>query len=199
MSCQVADDATSSSQQNQGYYACQFIGYQDTVLAETGYLLFAKSLVVGATDFIFGQAAEAWFSYCDIGVLEASVGYITASGRESDSSDSWYVLDHCTIAAYDGEDVDEGVYYLGRPWTEYARVDVQYTSMTNVINSAGWSEWSTSTANTEDVTFAEYDNSGDGSEGTRASFAETLSEALSIEDVLGDDYASAAYVDSDYL
>lgn len=46
-----------------------------------------------------------------------------------------------------------GAYYLGRPWSEYARVVFQSTSMTDVINSAGWSEWSTTEPNTEDVYF----------------------------------------------
>ena len=46
--------AISAHASNQGYYGCQFTGYQDTVLANTGYQLYAKSLIVGATDFIFG-------------------------------------------------------------------------------------------------------------------------------------------------
>lgn len=71
--------------------------------------------------------------------------------------------------------------------------------MTDVINSAGWSEWSSSEPNTDDVYFGEYSNSGDGASGTRASFATTLSSAVSIETILGDDYASAGYYDSSYM
>lgn len=75
----------------------------------------------------------------------------------------------------------------------------QLTSMTDIINSAGWSVWETSETNTEDVTFAEYDNSGAGSEGTRASFATTLSDAIEITAILGSSYASATYVDTSYI
>lgn len=105
----------------------------------------------------------------------------------------------CAIAAASGQSVADGAYYLGRPWTEYARVVFQYTTMTDVINSAGWIEWSSSEPNTEDVLFGEYDNAGDGASGTRASFAEELSAAISIDTILGSDYTSAGYYDASYM
>lgn len=66
-----------SADANSGYYACAFTGYQDTLLAQTGYQLYAKSMIEGVTDFIFGQNAAAWFDDCDIRVLTASLGYVT--------------------------------------------------------------------------------------------------------------------------
>jgi pectinesterase len=69
--------------------------------------------------------------------------------------------------------------------------------MSDVINSAGWEEWSSSEPNTEDILFGEYDNSGAGSEGTRASFATKLSAPIDITTILGDDYAD--WVDTTYL
>lgn len=66
-----------SAYTDSGFYACQFTGYQDTVLAEEGYQLYAGCLIEGATDFIFGQYAAAWFEDCDIRVLSASAGYVT--------------------------------------------------------------------------------------------------------------------------
>lgn len=173
--------------------------FQDTILAETGTQVYAKSLIVGATDFIFGQHAQAWFYDNDIRVLTADLGYVTASGRASSSDASIYVLDHCNIAAYSGNTVPSGAYYLGRPWEDYARVVVQDTSMTNVINSAGWSDWSSSEPNTNHVTFEEYGNTGAGASGTRASFSKKISAAVTIESVLGSSYASASYVDTSYL
>lgn len=71
--------------------------------------------------------------------------------------------------------------------------------MTNVINSAGWHEWSSSEPNTADVVFEEYGNTGAGASGTRASFAKKISSPVSIKTVLGSSYASAAYVDEAYL
>ena len=189
--------ALSAYASNQGYYGCQFTGYQDTVLAETGSQIYAKSLIVGATDFIFGQTATAWFDGIDIRVLPTTYGTITASGRSSASNPSWYVIHNSTIAAESGQTVPSGAYYLGRPWAEYARVVFQDTSMTNVINSAGWIEWSTSSPNTEDVTFEEYGNTGVGASGTRAGFSQKLSSPICITTVLGSGYTS--WVDTSYL
>lgn len=236
-----------SAYADSGYYACQITGYQDTVLAEEGYQLYAQSYIEGATDFIFGQYSPAWFNECDIGVLAASEGTITgelvfttenvvaklvtdtlaANGRVGSTGTSYYVFvsypafararshckptiikpnsnpmnsqNSCSIAAASGQSVADGAYYLGRPWTEYARVVFQYTTMTDVINSAGWIEWSTSEPNTEDVLFGEYGNAGAGASGTRASFAEELSAAISIDTILGSDYTSAGYYDASYM
>jgi pectinesterase len=71
--------------------------------------------------------------------------------------------------------------------------------MSSVINSAGWSIWSTSDERTSNVEFDEYNNSGTGSEGTRASFATKLSSAVSISSVLGSSYSSAGYYDASYM
>lgn len=105
-----------SAYADSGYYACQFTGFQDTVLAEEGYQLYADCLIEGATDFIFGQSSPAWFESCDIRVLSASVGYVTgkflphstprgiwrhqianieslaANGRTSSTGTSYYVF-----------------------------------------------------------------------------------------------------------
>ncbi|MCJ1369670.1 Pectinesterase 1 [Loxospora ochrophaea] len=191
--------AVSAYVGNQGYYGCQFTGYQDTVLSESGAQLFARSLIQGATDFIFGQHATAWFDAVDIRVIATSYGTVTASGRPSASDPSYYVINNSTIAAASGQDVTAGAYYLGRPWAEYARVVFQDTSMTDVIDAAGWHIWSTSEPNTADVLFGEYGNTGAGSEGTRASFASKLSGPVGISTVLGSGYSSASWVDTSYL
>ncbi|KAI4742842.1 pectinesterase [Aureobasidium sp. EXF-12298] len=189
--------ALSASAANQGYYACKFLGFQDTILAQTGTQLYAKSYIEGATDFIFGQHGLAWFTHCDIRVLSASLGFIVASGRTSTEA-GYYVLDHCSIAAKSGASVAKGAYYLGRPWGDYARVAVQSTTISNVINADGWHIWQTGDTRTDHVSFGEYGNTGDGAAGTRK-YGTKLSKAVAITDVLGSGYASAAYVDKAYL
>ncbi|KAM0460083.1 hypothetical protein ACHAO4_002213 [Trichoderma viride] len=190
--------ALSANNGNQGYYACSFKGFQDTVLAETGAQLFSACYIEGATDFIFGQSATAWFEKCSIGVLPASIGYVTASGRSSSTS-SYYVFNQATIAAAPGKTVTSGAYYLGRPWGDYARVAFQSSSLSSVINSAGWHIWNTGDAQTDHVSFGEYGNTGAGASGTRASFASKLSSPLAIGSILGSSYASQYYVDTSYL
>ncbi|OCK76048.1 carbohydrate esterase family 8 protein [Lepidopterella palustris CBS 459.81] len=191
--------AISASATGQGYYGCQFKGFQDTVMSQTGYQVFGKCLIQGATDFIFGQHAATWFDQCDIRVLTASLGYITASGRASSSDISYYVISNSTVAAAASNTVPAGAYYLGRPWGAYARVVFQETSLSAVINSAGWSIWDTGDERTSNVLFGEYDNTGAGASGTRASFATKLSAPVGVATILGSGYASEAFVDTAYL
>jgi pectinesterase len=114
--------ALSAYATNQGYYGCKFTGYQDTVLAETGNQVYAKCLIQGAIDFIFGQHATAWFDSCDIKVVSGpSEGTITANGRSSSSDPSYYVIHKSTISAASGNSVGSGVYYLGKLLLSAAR------------------------------------------------------------------------------
>jgi pectinesterase len=189
--------AVSAQADKQGYYGVQFKGFQDTILANKGAQVYAKCYIEGATDFIFGQQATAWFDGVNIGVLAASVGYITANGRDASSNPSYYVINKSTVAAAPGNNVAAGAYTLGRPWRNYSRVVFQNTAMSNVIKPAGWSIWNSGDERTDKVEYGEYNNSGDGAKGTRASFAKKLSSAVSISSILGSGYTS--WVDTSYL
>ena len=103
------------------------------------------------------------------------------------------------MAAAAGQSVPAGAYYLGRPWAEYARVVVQRTDMTSVVNPAGWRVWNTGDERTGHVVFGEYANTGAGAAGTRAAFATKLAAPVSMASVLGSGYASAAYYDAAYF
>ncbi|KAF4467222.1 pectinesterase [Fusarium albosuccineum] len=179
--------ALSAYGDQQGYYGCQFSGYQDTVLSNEGHHYFHGSYIEGATDFIFGQEAIAWFESCTIGIV--GKGYITASGRDSEDNPSWYVINKSTVEAAGAGD---GETYLGRPWREYARVVFQNSNLGAVVNSAGWSQWGDNP--TGNVYYGEFGNTGDGASGDRASFSQQLSSAVAIGDVLG----STSWIDSDY-
>lgn len=143
--------ALSAYNTQQGYYGVGLYGYQDTLLSETGNQVYGKCYIEGAVDFIFGQHAVMWIDSSDIRV-KASGGAITANGRASSSDPSYYVINKSSVAAAQGASVSSGSVYLGRPWSEYARVCFQNTDLSGIINGAGWEEWSSSTPNTEDVT-----------------------------------------------
>ncbi|TVY19509.1 Pectinesterase [Lachnellula arida] len=179
----------------QGYYGVGLYGYQDTLLAQTGDQVYAKCYIEGAVDFIFGQHAVAWIDGSDI--RSSAPGAITANGRSSSTDASYYVINQSTVAGTSDTTDTTGSVYLGRPWSEYARVVFQNTELSDIVNSAGWEVWSTSTTNTEDVTFEEYGNTGAGASGTRASFSSKLSAAVSISDILGSTYTG--WVDTTYL
>ncbi|KAG8876793.1 hypothetical protein FRB97_003916 [Tulasnella sp. 331] len=132
-------------------YACQLKGYQDTLLAEYGYQFYSGCLITGAVDFIFGQAASVWITGSTITTV--GNGCITASGRSSNDA-YYYVINDSTVTS------TSYVNYLGRPWSDYARVIFQNTYLGSNIAAAGWEEWSTATPNTDHVTFGEYDNTG---------------------------------------
>ncbi|CAG9948348.1 unnamed protein product [Clonostachys rosea f. rosea IK726] len=185
-----------SAQASSGYYGCQFYGFQDTVLANEGLEIFNRCLITGATDFIFGQRAQAWFESCDIRVRNGGY-YITANGRDSSSNPSYYVINGGTVAAASGESVSSGSYYLGRPWRDYSRVVFQNVNLSNVINSAGWKIWSDGQS-TSNIYYAEYGNSGSGASGTRVSWSKKLSSAVSMSTVLGSSYSSGLWYDGSY-
>lgn len=143
--------ALSAYNTKQGYYGVGFYGYQDTLLTETGNQVYGKCYIQGAVDFIFGQHARTWIDSTDIRV--SGSGAITANGRSSSSDVSYYVINESSVDTAQGASVSSGSVYLGRPWSEYARVCFQNTVLSGIINSAGWEQWSSSSPNTADVTF----------------------------------------------
>jgi pectinesterase len=83
---------------------------------------------------------------------------------------------------------------LGRPWRDYARVVFQNSDFNNVISAVGWQAWS-STQDTSQVLFAEYNNVNPAWSSSRVSFATKLSEPVTISTVL----SSTSWIDSGYL
>ena len=167
--------------------------------APTGTQLYAKSLIVGAVDFIFGQSGLVWLESIDIRTI--ATGCITASGRTSDTNPSWYVINRSNVSGIN-DTIPAGTNYLGRPWHPFARVVFQETYLGKIINAAGWKQWSTTTPNTDNITFAEYNNYGPGSvqqEGPRASFATQLTAPINIRSILGSNFKNEWWVDTSYL
>ncbi|KAH8801991.1 pectin lyase fold/virulence factor, partial [Flagelloscypha sp. PMI_526] len=169
-----------------GCYGCSIKGYQDTLLANTGYQIYSNSFIQGAVDFIFGRTASIWITSSVINTV--GTGWVTASGRESADA-NYYVINKSSITG-------TGTQYLGRPWGAYARVIVQNTALGSQIQAAGWSIWNTGDERTDHVTFAEYGNTGSGASGTRASFSSKLSSPIAITTVLGSSYTS--WVDTSF-
>lgn len=183
--------AVSAYGGNQGFYGCKFIGYQDTVLAQAGKQVYDKCYIEGATDFIFGQTAVAWFEKNTIAIN--GKGWITASGRDSASNPSYYVINGATVNTKSGVSLAAGSTYLGRPWRNYARVVVQNSNLGAVVNSAGWSIWNTGDERTDQVFYREYGNTGTGASGTRK-FSSKLSAPVTLANVIG----STSWIDMNY-
>ncbi|KAJ8515300.1 hypothetical protein ON010_g18580 [Phytophthora cinnamomi] len=173
-----------------GFYACKFSGYQDTLCANKGRELYARSYIGGAVDFIFGLEAKAWFESCDIESL--GPGSITANGNTGGSNPSEYVFNKARVYGSGRQTA-----YLGRPWRPYARVVFQNSQLGNVINPKGWEKWGNSTSN---VFLREYNNGGRGAAtGERVNFSGSLPAPVSIESILGSSYKSEWWVDTNFL
>ncbi|KAG6951459.1 hypothetical protein JG688_00013724 [Phytophthora aleatoria] len=176
-----------------GFYGCNFTGYQDTLYANKGRQLYAQSYISGAVDFVFGSKATAWFESCDIETV--GKGCITANGRSSEDNPSYYVFNNARVYGSN----PEGSSYLGRPWRSFARVVWQNSELSEVINPLGWSAWD-ATSDTNDVHFREFNNTGAGAAmDERVEFSLELKKAVSITEILGEDYESEWWVNSDYL
>ncbi|GMF24298.1 unnamed protein product [Phytophthora lilii] len=176
-----------------GFYGCNFTGYQDTLYANKGVQLYAQSYISGAVDFIFGSKAAAWFEGCDIESI--GKGCITANGRSSETNPSYYVFNDARVFGSGGK----GSAYLGRPWRPFSRVVWQNSELSNVINPLGWSAWD-DTSSTDDVYYREFNNRGPGAATDgRVEFSEELRKAVAITDILGEEYETEWWVDTDYL
>ncbi|ETL81312.1 hypothetical protein L917_18330, partial [Phytophthora nicotianae] len=133
---------------NYGLYACKLMGYQDTLYANKGPALFAKSYINGAIDFVFGLYAKTWFESCHIESI--GNGCITANGRTDNSNPSEYVFNNARVFGS-----KPGQAFLGRPWRPYARVVFQNSDLSDVVNPAGWQKWNGDN-NTGNVYFKEF-------------------------------------------
>ncbi|EGZ27028.1 hypothetical protein PHYSODRAFT_466617 [Phytophthora sojae] len=178
---------------NYGFYACKFTGYQDTLYANQGPSVYAKSYISGAVDFVFGLYAKAWFESCDI--VSIGKGCITANGRDSAANPSEYVFNNARVTGTGGV----GTAYLGRPWKPYSRAVWQNSDLSNVINPEGWQKWNGDN-NVANVHFKEFNNRGAGAAtNQRVPFSGKLTQAVPITEILGANYKTQWWVDTSFL
>ncbi|KAG7382355.1 hypothetical protein PHYPSEUDO_005033 [Phytophthora pseudosyringae] len=156
------------------FYACNFTGYQDTVCANKGREIYAKSYISGAVDSVFGHVAMAWFESCDIESI--GEGWLTANGNANSTIKSESVFNNAHVFG-------NGPTYLGRPWRPCACVVWQNSELGDAVNPEDWAAWDDSTS-TADVYFKEFNNSGPGA--ATAPFSGQLDAAVAITDIRGD-------------
>ncbi|KAJ7185882.1 carbohydrate esterase family 8 protein [Mycena filopes] len=183
-----------------GFYACGFFGYQDTLYANQGTQVFLKGYVEGAVDFFFGRLGLAYFGGNTIAVK--GPGCITASGRQTADSGSYVFNANTIVLAANAVSGTSGNIFLGRPWSDFAKVIFKNTVITAPMNKALWSPWSASSPQTDNVLFADFNTTGSGVTGVvRPSFATALTAAqaatYSISSAVGSDFAS--WVDAAYI
>ncbi|OIW16653.1 hypothetical protein TanjilG_23155 [Lupinus angustifolius] len=147
------------------FYNCDILAYQDTLYVHSNRQFFVNSLIAGTVDFIFGNSAVV-FQNCDIHARRPDSGQknmVTAQGRVDPNQNTGIVIQKCRIGATsDLEPVKKNFpTYLGRPWKEYSRTVIMETTISDVIDPAGWHEWNGNFAlNT--LVYREYQNTGPG-------------------------------------
>ncbi|CAI0418836.1 unnamed protein product [Linum tenue] len=150
------------------FYRCNILAYQDTLYVHSNRQFFTSCLVSGTVDFIFGNAAVV-LQDCDIRARRpdrAQKNMVTAQGRTDPNQNTGIVIQKSTIgAASDLQAAPKGSYptYLGRPWKEYSRTVVMESTITDVVDPAGWFEWDGDFA-LDTLYYAEYRNGGAGAD-----------------------------------
>lgn len=151
------------------FYSCSFEGYQDTLYVHSLRQFYTECDIYGTVDFIFGNAAVV-FQNCNIYPrlpMSGQFNAITAQGRTDPNQNTGISMQNCNIRAADDLASDNGttMTYLGRPWKAYSRTVYMQSYMDNLINSAGWQQWSGDFA-LSTLYYAEYSNTGPGSDTT---------------------------------
>ncbi|KAG9888489.1 carbohydrate esterase family 8 protein, partial [Aureobasidium melanogenum] len=173
-------------------HGCQIYGNQDTLYI-SGNMFTFKSYIEGNVDFIFG-AGSGYFLNSTISPNEDGDS-ITAAKRATNTTAAGFVFDQCTIVPAAGSSGFKNV-SLGRPWNNFARVLYAGCYLDGSIGSAGWTQWSKSSPQTDGVTFAEYHNFGPGSNTcNRASFSEQLSDADVTQFQLANFFPTTSWID----
>ncbi|WP_243347190.1 pectinesterase family protein [Parabacteroides sp. FAFU027] len=115
------------------YKNVNLLSNQDTYYSGSGRLYFEGGSIHGTVDFICG-GGDVYFNECLLYLENRSGNCITAPATSS----SWgYVFNNCTI---DGFSINNGSYYLGRPWQNSPKSVYINTKMNQLPTAAGWTE-----------------------------------------------------------
>ncbi|KEQ97991.1 carbohydrate esterase family 8 protein [Aureobasidium subglaciale EXF-2481] len=173
-------------------HGCQIYGNQDTLYI-SGNMFTFKTYIEGNVDFIFG-AGSGYFLNSTISPNEDGDS-ITAAKRATNTTAAGFVFDQCSIIPAAGSSGFKNV-SLGRPWNNFARVLYAGCYLDDSVGSAGWTQWSKSSPQTDGVTFAEYHNFGPGSSTcNRASFSQQLSDVDVAQFQLANFFPTTSWID----
>ncbi len=115
------------------FYHCHFVGWQDTILLNKNRQYFDRCRILGAVDFIFGNAT-AFFNRCHIVAL--GYGCLTAPRTPADHPYG-FVFSHCKISSYaKAHDT-----WLGRPWGPFASSIFLHCRLPASLNAAVFQHW----------------------------------------------------------
>ncbi|MED6160986.1 hypothetical protein PIB30_056387 [Stylosanthes scabra] len=143
---------------NNTFYRCGFIGYQDTLFDASGRHYYKECYIEGEVDFIFGYA-RSYYEQCIMNAIGRDInlpGFVTAHGRGKPEGDpnGGFVFNRCAI-------IGTGNVNLGRAWGPFARVIFHGTYFGSLITPQGWDAWN-GKGQEYKITFAEVNCKGPG-------------------------------------
>ncbi|KNA06798.1 hypothetical protein SOVF_177710 isoform A [Spinacia oleracea] len=149
------------------FYQCSFIGYQDTLYTHSLRQFYRECDIYGTVDFIFGNAAVV-FQNCNLYAREPlsnQKNVYTAQGRHDPNQNTGISILNCKVAAAADLALNKTAYktFLGRPWKNYSRTVIMLSNIEDVVDPAGWLEWSGDFA-LSTLYYGEYNNRGPGAE-----------------------------------
>ncbi|KAI8360849.1 pectin lyase fold/virulence factor [Choanephora cucurbitarum] len=206
----IATVAVNIQGQQVGFYRCSIYGFQDTLLINSNATSYFKSCYIeGSVDFIYGYGT-GYFQSCTI--ASNAVGFITAHNRVSSSAAGGLYFNSCTTKAtvpsgpiaktanpslsYTSSTNTANTNYLGRPWSQYARVVFIYSTIDAHIKQAGWSEWSPTDPRTSHVLFGEFGNKGARASLTGRAFVTKLSQSQANGYSVSGVFGSVSWIDT---
>ncbi|KAL8262205.1 hypothetical protein R6Q59_026254 [Mikania micrantha] len=151
------------------FHQCSFIGYQDTLYVHSFRQFYRECDIYGTVDFIFGNAAVV-FQKCNLYARQPDLNQknlFTAQGRDDPNQNTGISIIQCKIAAGSELIPNQTLFksYLGRPWREYSRTVIMQSYIGDLIDPAGWLEWS-GDFGLSTLYYGEYMNRGPGSNTT---------------------------------
>ncbi|KQK04129.1 pectinesterase [Brachypodium distachyon] len=153
------------------FYQCSFEGYQDTLYTHSLRQFYRACDVYGTVDYVFGNAAVV-FQDCTLHNRLPMAGQsntVTAQGRSDPNQNTGTTIQGCSIVAAPELAANTAfatANYLGRPWKLYSRTVIMQSAVAGLVEPAGWMPWDGDFA-LSTLYYAEYDNSGPGSDTSR--------------------------------
>ncbi|KAK4484359.1 hypothetical protein RD792_006936 [Penstemon davidsonii] len=144
---------------------CKIDAYQDTLYTHSLRQFYRDSNITGTVDYIFGNAAVV-FQKCNLiprKPMKGQKNMVTAQGRTDPNQNTGTSIQDCEIRASEDLEPVKSSFptYLGRPWKEYSRTVVMESEIGDIIDPAGWAEWSGDFA-LDTLYYGEYMNMGPG-------------------------------------
>jgi hypothetical protein len=167
--------------QQVGFYSCGFTSGQGTFLANYGTFFLSGCYIEGSQDFVWGYG-EIFITNSKI--VSNTAGYSIAAQSWVSTYPSQFVFDQCAFVPKTAVGMQSST-YLGRDYSNSARVAITNSFLDGHIYPAGWVVKTTST----NVTFVEVNNTGPGYvPGSRISQVQIFnsSSAYSLTNIFGD-------------